>query len=128
MSPVAYSYLVAKYQMSSGPYGPIFFCSITENTLTGLFAEELGVVLEVSECHVKDIIGAYEQNDVACMVIGHSVGSCGPEAQASYVLASISEKKIVVTMSHGTNCKSGLLGLICCSCRNHLTGVQLSHF
>ena len=24
MSPVAYSYLVAKYQMSSGPYGPIF--------------------------------------------------------------------------------------------------------
>ena len=51
-------------------------------------------MLEVSECHVKDIIGAYEQNDVACMVIGHSVGSCGPEAQASYVLASISEKKL----------------------------------
>ena len=24
VSPVAYSYLVAKYQMSSGPYGPIF--------------------------------------------------------------------------------------------------------
>ena len=25
VSPVVYSYLVAKYQMSSGPYGPIFF-------------------------------------------------------------------------------------------------------
>ena len=25
VSPVAYSYLVAKYQMSSGPYGPFFF-------------------------------------------------------------------------------------------------------
>ena len=29
VSPVAYSYLVAKYQMSSGPYGPIFICWIT---------------------------------------------------------------------------------------------------
>ena len=32
MSPVAYSYLVAKYQRSSGPYGPIFYfliCWIT---------------------------------------------------------------------------------------------------
>ena len=81
-------------------------------------------MLEVSECHVKDIIGAYEQNDVACMVIGHSVGSCGPEAQASYVAA----KKKNVTMSSGTNCKPVLLGLICCNCRDHLTGGQLSHF
>ena len=26
VSPVTYSYLVAKYQMGSGPYGPIFIC------------------------------------------------------------------------------------------------------
>ena len=36
MSPVAYSYLVVKYQMSSGPYGPIFSFSILKLALNNV--------------------------------------------------------------------------------------------
>ena len=51
-----------------------------------LFAEELAIVLEVSETCVKDVILAYEQNGVPCVNIGNSVGSSGPEAQVSKYL------------------------------------------
>ena len=50
-----------------------------------LFAEELAIVLEVSETCVKDVILAYEQNGVPCVNIGNSVGSSGPEAQVSQI-------------------------------------------
>ena len=57
---------------------------ISENTITALFAEELGIVLEVSESHQKDIVDAYEQTGVQCIVIGRSVDISGPEAQVTY--------------------------------------------
>ena len=50
-----------------------------------LFAEELAIVLEVSETCVKDVILAYEQNGIPCVNIGNSVGSSGPEAQVSKI-------------------------------------------
>ena len=50
-----------------------------------LFAEELAIVLEVSETCLKDVVLAYEQNGVPCVRIGNSVGSFGPEAKVSQI-------------------------------------------
>ena len=39
VSPVAYSYLVAKYQMSSGPYGHFFFLCDLSNSFQNLLKQ-----------------------------------------------------------------------------------------
>lgn len=44
-----------------------------------LFSEELGLVLEVSECHVETVCQRYSSAGVRCLRIGGTCGF-GPEA------------------------------------------------
>ena len=51
------------------------------NTLEALFAEELGVVLEVAESNTEQVIRSYQEDGVACVPLGYSVGLVGPNAK-----------------------------------------------
>ncbi|KAK3749117.1 hypothetical protein QZH41_016634, partial [Actinostola sp. cb2023] len=47
-----------------------------------LFAEELGLVLEVAQQNVDEVLGTYESNGVSCSVVGQT-GVTGADAQVS---------------------------------------------
>ena len=64
-----------------------------------LFAEELAIVVEVSEACVKDVIHMYEQNEVQCVLIGKSRGNFGPEAQVSLYFSSYLTLRFPVSAS-----------------------------
>lgn len=65
------------------------------NPIEALFAEELGLVLEVSESHLNDVVDAYKRNNIPCFVIGHSVGSFGSEAEVKCFMTDLSRIKFL---------------------------------
>ncbi|XP_071951338.1 phosphoribosylformylglycinamidine synthase-like [Antedon mediterranea] len=56
-----------------------------------LFAEELGLVLEVTANASEDICRQFSDNNVPCSLIGHSSGS----GQGSMVVISVNEKEVL---------------------------------
>ena len=54
-----------------------------------LFAEELGLVLEVSESHSQEVVQEYSAQNVRCHVIGHSQEASPTDAKVQGLLETL---------------------------------------
>ncbi|XP_013388879.1 phosphoribosylformylglycinamidine synthase-like [Lingula anatina] len=67
----------------------------TDTFIDVLFAEELGLVLEVSEKNVTEVVAAYREKNIPCHKLGHSLGeSTQPKIMVKYNNRLVLENKM----------------------------------